>query len=201
MTDNKNNKVAAEEYNELSDEELVHAIKKGDKKAYQILVKRYLTKIWRLGMSILHNEQEAEDAVQEVFLSLWQSLEKWDPDGEAKFSTWIYRVAFNKCIDIKRARKPTVSEENAPEKSTETDGYDHTLQNELSDKLTALMAQLPENQRLAMLLYYYEELSVNEISAKLDTTEQSVRSLLKRGRKTLKDKIINRSKVSITLTF
>ena len=174
---------------ELDDEKLVVEITAGNKQAYQILVKRYLTKIWRLAMSLLHDEQEAEDAVQEVFLSLWQNLEKWDPNGSAKFSTWIYRVSFNKCIDIKRAKKPTVSEDQAPEKAVEGNAYNDLLQSQISDKMTALLAQLPEMQRIAMLLYYYEELSVYEISAKLETTEQGVRSLLKRGRKALKDKI------------
>lgn len=174
---------------EAEDEKLVLAIQKGDKDAYRLLVKRYLDKIWRLGMSILQNEQEAEDAVQDVFMSLWQSLDKWDPEGKAKFSTWIYRVAFNKCIDIKRARKKTVPEEKVPEESTHDDAYDHLLQNEISNKITKLLQELPDTQRIAMLLYYYEELSVNEISVKLDSTEQSVRSLLKRGRKTLKEKI------------
>ncbi len=168
---------------------LVAAIRGGDKAAYQLLVKRYLTKVWRLAMSILHDAQEAEDATQEVFLALWQSVEKWDPEGQAKFSTWIYRVAFNKCIDIKRARKPTVPEESVPEKATETDAYDQLLQSQVSDKISSLLAELPEMQRIAMLLYYYEELSVDEISAKLETSEQSVRSLLKRGRRSLKDKI------------
>ena len=174
---------------EKSDEELIEAIRAGDKHAYQILVKRYLGKIWRLAVSILHNEAEAEDAVQDVFLSLWQSIGKWDPAGQARFSTWIYRVSFNKCIDIKRARKPTVSDDQAPEKATEENAYDHMLQNEISDKISVLLSELPETQRMAMLLYYYEELSVDEISAKLETSEQSVRSLLKRGRKALKEKI------------
>lgn len=174
---------------ELRDEDLVKAIQAGDQKAYQQLVKRYITKIWRLAMSILHNEQEAEDAVQEVFLSLLQSLDKWDPNGKAQFSTWIYRVSFNKCIDMKRARKETVPEDQAPEKSTESGAFEELLQNEIAGKVADLMAQLPEAQRLAILLYYYEELSVDEISAKLETTEQAVRSLLKRGRKKLKDKI------------
>ena len=175
--------------NELSDDALIATIKGGDKIAYQKLVQRYLTKIWRLAMSILHDEQEAEDAVQEVFLTLWQSLEKWDEDGKATFSTWIYRVSFNKCIDIKRKRKPAENTEDVPIVCNEKNGYQNTYQKELSGKVSDILKTLPDTQRLALLLYYYEELSVEEISYKLEKTEQSVRSLLKRGRATLKEKI------------
>lgn len=173
-----------------TDEELLASIvRNGDKQAYSVLVQRYLSKIWRLAMSILHNEQEAEDAVQDVFLTLWQSLEKWDPDGEAKFSTWIYRVSFNKCIDIKRKRKPTTDTDDIDIPSSEKTAYQNILQNELSQKLSNLLEELPEMQRMALLLYYYEELSITEISDRLEKSEQSVRSLLKRGRATLKEKM------------
>lgn len=173
----------------LSDEELVSSIKAGDRQSYPLLVKRFLPKIWRLSLSILHNEQEAEDATQEIFLSLWQNIEKWDPQGTAKFSTWIYRVSFNKCIDIKRARKNTVSEDSLPEKSTSSDAYDDMLQTEVSKKMIELLSELPKAQQAVMRLFYYEELSVEEITQKLKTTDQSVRSLLKRGRKSIKEKM------------
>lgn len=187
--DEKLNKTPTDTADQPDDKALISAIIGGDQRAYQALVKRYLPKLWRLAMSMLHNEQEAEDAVQEVFLSLWQSIDKWDVDGKAQFSTWIYRVTFNKCIDLKRARKPNVAEEDAPEKAVDPDAYNALLQAEIADKMSALLSKLPENQRAVMQMYYYEELSVNEISAKLSATEQSVRSLLKRGRKNLKDKI------------
>lgn len=171
------------------DEALLAKIAEGDKASYSLLVKRYLPKIWRLALSILKNEEEAEDAAQEVFLSLWQSVKNWDPEGTAKFSTWIYRVSFNKCIDIKRRRKPTEDSEGIDIASDDQNAYQATLQNELSDKLNELLKALPYMQRMALLLYYYEELSVEEISDKLDKTEQSVRSLLKRGRSSLKEKM------------
>ena len=173
----------------LSDEELVSLIVNGDKQAYSLLVQRYLNKIWRLAMSILHNEQEAEDAVQEVFLTLWQKLEQWDTNGKAKFSTWIYRVSFNKCIDIKRKRKPTEDSDQVVLPDSGKTAYQDILQNELSKKLSNLLKDLPEMQSMALLLYYYEELSVEEISVKLEKTEQSVRSLLKRGRAKKKKKM------------
>jgi RNA polymerase sigma-70 factor (ECF subfamily) len=141
-------------------------------------------------MSVLHNEQEAEDAVQDVFLTLWQSLENWDANGRAKFSTWLYRVSFNKCIDLKRKRKHTDQSANIDDfalQSKDKSAYDGVLENQLSKKLHKLLEKLPETQRMALLLFYYEELSVDEISVKMQKSEQSVRSLLKRGRATLKE--------------
>lgn len=173
----------------MSDEDLVGLIIKGDKQAYQILVQRYLNKIWRLSMSILKDEQEAEDAVQDVFLTLWKSLKTWDPQGKAKFSTWIYRVSFNKCIDIKRKHKPSTGAEDNDIVSKDQTQYQELLQKQLSEKLTSILKHLPDSQRSALLLFYYEELSVKEISVKLDRSEQSIRSLLKRGRATLKEKM------------
>lgn len=172
-----------------TDEELLAKITAGNKSAYSVLVQRYLNKVWRLAISILRNELEAEDAVQEVFLTLWQSLDKWDHNGSAKLSTWIYRVAFNKCIDIKRKRRDASDADEIDIASDEDSAFTKTAQAELSEKMSDLMRDLPDKQRIALLMYYYEELSVEEISTKLDKSEQSVRSLLKRGRATLKDKI------------
>lgn len=176
-------------FDDLDDQSLISLAKSGNKAAYRSLTQRYKQKIWRLAISILKDEQEAEDATQEVFLSLWQSLSKWEENGKAKFSTWLYRVSFNKCIDIKRSKKEITSDDNTPEKAMNADAHDNVLRGQVAEKIAGLMKALPEAQRIAILLYYYEELSVNEISSHMDTSEQGVRSLLKRGKKTLRDKI------------
>lgn len=171
-------------------DEILHSlILDGDKDAYNTLVKRYFGKIWRLAISILKNEEEAEDAVQDVFLSLWQSLHSWDPDGTAKLSTWIYRVSFNKCIDIKRKRKPSQTSDGIDVVCENETAYQNTLQKELSNKITNLLTDLPKMQRMALKLYYYEELSIHEMCGRMARSEQSVRSLLKRARAGLKDKM------------
>lgn len=161
-----------------------------DKAAYQVILQRYYTKIWRLSLSILKDEQEAEDAVQEIFLTLWQNLSSWDPEGKAKFSTWIYRISFNKCIDIKRKNRPeTHGDEMVIAAAGDETAYQEALQKQVAEKLAALMKSLPEMQAMALRLYYYHELSVDEIALKLDRSEQSIRSLLKRGKATLKDQL------------
>ncbi len=174
---------------QLEDEILLARIATGDQKAYTALVQRYVGKIWRLAMSILKNEQEAEDAVQDVFVSLLQSLNKWDPEGQAKFSTWIYRVSFNKCIDLKRKRKPTECADNLQMPTGEKDAYQETFDNQISEKLTDHLSNLPDAQQSALHLFYFEEMTVEEIATKLGNTAQGVRSLLKRGKAALRDKM------------
>jgi len=181
----------------LTDEELLEHIRLGHKLAYNVIVERYLAKLWRLGMSVFHNESEAEDAVQDVFLSLWQNRERWKnaEQAGAKFSTWIYRVMLNRCIDIKRKRKPQVGSEVIDDFICDTAQNAESLLAE-TQKSVALLSHLmglPEKQRMALVLFYYEELSVRDISDKLNTTEQAVRSLLKRGRNSLRERFENES--------
>ncbi len=182
---------------DVLDEELLAQIKLGNKSAYNLIVERYLTKLWRLGMSVFHNESEAEDAVQDVFLALWQNRDtlKSEEDGGAKFSTWIYRVMLNRCIDIKRKRKPQTGTEvidqvtNDGSQSAES----AMVETQSNGHLLAYLMGIPEKQRLAILLFYYDELSIKEISDKLKINEPAVRSLLKRGRRTLKERFENES--------
>ena len=175
-----------------SDDELLLLVAASDRSAYRDLVERYIGKLWRLGISVLANETEAEDAVQDVLLTVWVNRQKWQP-GTAKFSTWLYRVMLNRCIDIKRSRRATTGTEEIEETmpSEATPAADQLIvAQEDRHQLTDLIGRLPEQQRLALLLFYYEELDVVQIAERLDTTEQGARSLLKRGRKALKRMLV-----------
>lgn len=148
-------------------------------------------------MSVFHNESEAEDAVQDVLLSIWKNREnlKSESEGGAKFSTWLYRVMLNRCIDIKRKRKPQTGTEIIDEVTCDDTPSAESLlvETQNSSQLLTHIMEIPEKQRLAILLFYYEELSIKEISDKLSMNEPAVRSLLKRGRKTLKERFENES--------
>lgn len=179
--------IPTEPSNPLSDEALLDLISAGNETAYNMLIQRYVSKIWRLSFSILKNEQEAEDATQDVFLSLWQNIKKWDKNGSAKFSTWIYRITFNKCIDIKRKKSPLTTGDEFEIDSGELSAYHMTFEKEVSHKLSSILSGLPKHQKEAIKLYYFNEMSALEVADTMKKSEQSVRSLLKRARASLKE--------------
>ena len=174
---------------QTDDDTLLALIKEHNQAAYRILVDRYLGKLWRLGVNVLGNESEAEEVVQEALLTVWKNRKNWG-EGKAKFSTWVYRITLNRCIDLKRKRRPTTDTQSI-EQTVACDAIpaaDHSLiLNEQSKELLDKVELLPENQKNALILFYYEELSIKEISMRLSTTEQGARSLLKRGRKNLRE--------------
>lgn len=176
---------------QTEDDVLLALIKEDSQAAYRILVDRYLGKLWRLGVNVLGNEAEAEEVVQESLLTVWKNRHKWE-EGSAKFSTWVYRITLNRCIDLKRRRRPTTDTQAIEQvlPCEANPAADHSMiQDEQNKKLLGIMESLPENQKNALILYYYEEIGIKEISDRLSTTEQGARSLLKRGKKNLRELI------------
>jgi len=182
----KNNDVRL--YTSYSDEALIPLIAKGDQQAYALLVQRYTQKIMHLATSILKSSDEAQDVTQDVFIVLLKTLKDWDHTKSAKFSTWIYRVAFNKAIDHKRKKRFAELPDDLQIPTLEKDGYQHVFEQEVSNQVADLLDELPQSQKDALFMYYFKEMTVNEISQSMKKTDQSVRSLIKRGKAILKDK-------------
>ena len=188
-------KPADEAFCDASDEQLFEACREGDQRAFQLIMRRHGGLVRRLAMNILHDEQEAEDVAQETFVAVWKARETWRPD--AKLTTWLHRVAVNKAIDRYRSRRHTpMAHESIVEivdAARDTDeAPDQHLALERRD-LTRLMqtalARLPESQRRALVLFYFDNLDVEQIAVQMLTSELSVRSLLKRGRKALQTRL------------
>lgn len=171
----------------LTDDALLAALAQGDKAAFRELSTRYLDKVCRTAYRVLYNRQDAEDVAQEVFVSLWNKRGEWKP-GEASFSTWLYRVAMNRSIDFRRRRK--VENIELTEELVESD-YAHAddlvSNRQMQTILLSCLKELPEKQMRALLYYYYEEMDISTICAKLEATEDSVRSLLKRGKVSMRE--------------
>lgn len=184
---------------ELTDAALMERIKLGDRAAFEELVARFRGPIMSLVRRTLPDATEAEDLAQGVFVQVYKAANRYEP--RAKLSTWIFTIARNLCLNEirRRTRHPAESLEAQCESPDgdyvhqfEDRGVDlpddETLQNELSNKVEEALRDLPENQRTAILLCR-EGVSYDEIGAVLGSSLSSVKSLIFRGRETLKKRL------------
>lgn len=171
---------------EESDEVLLARYARGDQIAARLLTKRHAGRVLGLARRMLRDETEAEDVVQEAMLRLWRIAPDWRT-GEARVSTWLYRVSANLCTDrLRRARNRNVPIDDAPEIPDETPSVQDGLESrERADALMKAVATLPERQRQAVVLRHIDGLSNIEIADRLDTSVEAVESLLARARRAL----------------
>ena len=174
--------------------------KRGDRAAFAELVEKYKQPVMNFVFRSLCDEIEAEDLAQNVFLQAWKSRTRYRQT--AKLSTWLFTIARNLCLNEirRRSRHPAESIEEAhaehedqPRQQYEDKSQmappDRLLQGELVQKIEEALAGLPEAQRTAILLCRQDELSYEEIAEVLDCSLSATKSLIHRGRETLKDKL------------
>ncbi|MFT4688873.1 MAG: RNA polymerase sigma-70 factor (ECF subfamily) [Limisphaerales bacterium] len=184
---------------ELTDAALMERIKLGDRAAFEELVARFRGPIISLVQRTLPDATEAEDLAQGVFVQIYKAAHRYEP--RAKLSTWIFTIARNLCLNEirRRSRHPADSIEAQEEggdgkyfhQFEDRKGFtpgESTLQHELTQKIEGALAVLPENQRTAILLCR-EGMSYDEIGEILGTSLSSVKSLIFRGRDTLKKRL------------
>ena len=182
------------------DAELMLRVKKGDAQAFEELVDKYKQPILNFIYRTLRDSSDAEDIAQNVFLQVFKSADRYRV--EAKFSTWLYTIARNLCLNEirRRSRHPAESLDAAEqpeddfasrqfEDSKNTSAPDLLLRDELTRKVEEALESLPENQRTAILLFKEKEMSYEEISKILDCSLSATKSLIHRGRETLKQKL------------
>ncbi|MGJ4891523.1 RNA polymerase sigma factor [Bradyrhizobium sp. HKCCYLR20261] len=168
------------------DKELLDRLATGDELAFRLLVERHVDRAYAIALRIVGSAADAEDVVQDTMLKVWTHRGRWQ-HGRAKFSTWLYRVVSNRCIDIRRKPR-TENVDVVPEVADSTpDAVSVIERAEMSDILDAAMQRLPEQQRIAVILSYHENMSNGEIAGVMDTTVSAVESLLKRGRQQLRE--------------
>jgi RNA polymerase sigma-70 factor (ECF subfamily) len=168
------------------DKELLDRLATGDDVAFRLLVERHIDRAYAIALRIVGNAADAEDVVQDTMLKVWTHRGQWQ-HGRAKFSTWLYRVVSNRCIDLRR--KPRTENVDAvPEVADkQPDASSLIERSEVTDLLEAAMLRLPEQQRIAVILSYHESMSNGDIAEVMDTTVSAVESLLKRGRQQLRE--------------
>ncbi len=167
------------------DGELVARVATGDASAARAIMARHLPRILNLARRMLGDQTEAEDVAQEVFVRVWTNASRWQP-GQAKFETWLHRVAMNLCYD--RLRKHRTSPlDDVPEMTDGAPGPAARLyETQLAAAVNEALRHLPDRQREAVVLCHYQGLSNIDAARIMDVSVEAMESLLARGRRTLK---------------
>jgi len=147
---------------------------------------RHLNRIHSLAWYMTGDRSQAEDIAQETFLRFWQAAPKWDKTGKATILTWLRRVATRLCIDEKRRKQPIYTDE-VPDRSDPAPTVDLELvRHETAQRVQTAILSLPERQRAALTLSYYQHLSQSEGAAVMGIKEKAYESLLSRAKTKLK---------------
>jgi len=173
----------------ISDEEAIDRYLQTQNQSYfDLLYSRYSSKIFGKCISILKDEEKAEDATQEIFVKILLNLSKFS--GKSKFSTWIYSITYNFCIDSIRKRKKDKSilvEDMTNEHDTADDGIEDQFLLELNVKrLKIILDKIPITDKAILLMKYQDEMSIREISEVLVKSESAIKMKIKRAKQKFK---------------
>lgn len=180
------------------DNRLAKLARQGNRSAFAELVDLYKDKIYNLAYRMLGNRQEAEDVVQETFLRMYTNLDRYDESY--KFSTWIYRIGTNLCIDRLRKRRLTFSLDAEQQDGEGLDGYSMLHSNEATPEKQLIISEtqaqihnaiekLPEKYKSIVILKYLHDLSLQEISEIVDMPVSTIKTRVHRGRELLRKKL------------
>ncbi len=180
----------------MGDEMLVKGCQKGQLEAFEELIKKYEKKVYSLCYRYSGNYDDANDLAQEAFLKVYNSIDKFK--GKSAFSTWLYRVTANVCLDEMRKQKKSPLSLDKPQETEEGEMYfslpDQKYnpeviaeKNDLRQLVHKGIGELPKEQRIIIILREMEELSYEEISEVLEISIGTVKSRLNRARKNLKE--------------
>ncbi len=167
------------------DEELVRRVGQGDPAAIQAMVARKLPRMLALAHRMLGDASEAEDVAQDAMLRAWKQAPRWTP-GQAKFDTWLHRVALNLCYDRLRRRRETVTATPPDRPDTGPAPDRGLLAADVGVRVDAALIRLPDRQREAIILCHYQELTNIEAAALMEVSVEALESLLSRGRRALR---------------
>lgn len=176
------------------DADILEGLARADERALAQLMDRHLDAIKSLAWHMLGDEMSAEDVAQEVFLKAWKHGQTWQ-SGRAKFSTWLYRVAKNACLDRLRKKREIYSDEVPEIADTQDFAPDAMIKAEThlqqKVKIERAMANLPKRQRLAITLCHYQNLSQKQAAEVMEIGVRAYESLLARARRGLKSALID----------
>ena len=171
-----------------NDQILINQILAGDTNAFTLLVNRYKDLVYTLALRMLKNREEAEEVSQDTFIKTYKSLHKFK--GDSKFSTWIYKVAYNSCLDqIKKNKKylndVEINEFTEHQVKTIDNAFDALVEEERNQLIQDCLHLLPSEDGFLLTLYYFEEQSLDEIANIVGLTANNVKVKIFRSRKKL----------------
>jgi RNA polymerase sigma-70 factor (ECF subfamily) len=185
-----------------SEEELLEGLQSGDPAAFRRLVELNSTNVYNVALKLLNDEQEAEDVLQETFLSAFQAIDRFE--GRSKLSTWLYRIAYNASLMRLRKRKQMTAFSLDQPMADESEAGEHIprqlvdwsrvpddqlLTAEAREVMDRAIAELPETLRSAFVLRDIQGLSGAETAEVLGVTVQAVKNRLHRARLRLRDRL------------
>lgn len=170
----------------MTETEAIEHCRRGDISGLRVLFEMHRSRVLNLSWRMLGTQQDAEDALQEIFLKVFDRIKNYR--GDSAFSTWLYRMTTNHCLDILRRRKilTFMGFENAPEAQEKKDS-EKAVDLGFSPVIAKALERLPEKQKACLLLREMEEMSYEDIASALGVTLGSVKSNIHRAKAYLKE--------------
>jgi RNA polymerase sigma-70 factor, ECF subfamily len=177
---------------EETDISLMGLIKKGDAKAFELLVARHQRAVYNLAQRFLNDSDEAEDLAQEVFIRIYKAAATYTPD--AKFTTWLYTIVKNLCFNVLRSRRQavivSVDDESMPELPAKNeDPVERITRQQVREKVIHAVGKLPENMRLVVILSKYHGFSYDEIAGIMGCSVNAIKLRVHRAKAILAEEL------------
>lgn len=176
----------------LSDIEIIESVNRGNHQDYSLIINRYKDKAFSLLKRMLKNEMDAEEVLQDSFLKAFNSLK--DFRGDAKFSTWFYKIVYNSALTTIASKKRKIEHEmSSYDENFELGSYDNKIYATTENAqgyVLKLVDKLPLRNALVTILFYVDGLSLNEISQVMGTSMVNTKVLLHRSRNALRDLLL-----------
>ena len=177
----------------LSDQEIIDSVRKGNSPDYSIIVNRYKNKAFSMLKRMLKNEFEAEEVLQDCFLKAYNSINSFK--GEAKFSTWFYRIVYNSALTrLSSQKRKTEAEMTSVEDHFNLESEyrsDEIERKDINQLIHNTISKLPERYSAIITMFYLNEMSIEEISEVTGMSISNVKVMLHRSRNSLRDLILN----------
>jgi RNA polymerase sigma-70 factor (ECF subfamily) len=160
----------------VDDREAVEACQRGEGEAFDHLVERYQRDVYRLCYRYVNDPQDANDMAQEVFLKAYRAIGKFR--GDSSFSTWLYRIAVNTCLNFRSSRRPEGDELSDSLPDGHAGALDAIVADERARRVREAVTRLPEKQRATLILKIYHELTHEEVAAVVGSSVGTVKANL-----------------------